>query len=60
MYYTKYPQDIERVKEIAKYLGENEVRLSNGGTLTIDRFRDLGISFGMHGGIDGIHSKYNI
>ncbi|KAF3204698.1 hypothetical protein TWF192_011275 [Orbilia oligospora] len=55
VYYTKYPQDIERVKKIAKYLGENEVRLSNGGTLTIDRFRDLGISFGMHGGIDGIH-----
>ncbi|TGJ65107.1 hypothetical protein EYR41_009105 [Orbilia oligospora] len=55
VYYTKYPQDIERVKEIAKYLGENEVKLSNGGTLTIDRFRDLGISFGMHGGIDGIH-----
>ncbi|KAK6517378.1 hypothetical protein TWF281_004034 [Arthrobotrys megalospora] len=54
-YYAKYPKDIERVKEIAKYLSENVVKLPNGGTLTLDRFRDLGISFGMHGGIDSIH-----
>ncbi|KAK6338355.1 hypothetical protein TWF730_002418 [Orbilia blumenaviensis] len=54
-YYNKYPKDIDRVKEIAKFLTENRTEFSNHGVLTVDRFRDLGIAFGMHGGIDSVH-----
>ncbi|KAF3922211.1 hypothetical protein ABW21_db0208950 [Orbilia brochopaga] len=55
VYYKKYPGDIERVKEIAKFLSECTQVLPSGGILSLDRFRGLGISFGMHGGIDSIH-----
>ncbi|KAK6535248.1 hypothetical protein TWF694_001715 [Orbilia ellipsospora] len=55
VYYKKYPKDVERVKEIAEFLSKNIVTLPSGGTLTLDRFRDLGIGFGMHGGIDSVH-----
>ncbi|EPS44111.1 hypothetical protein H072_1895 [Dactylellina haptotyla CBS 200.50] len=55
VYYNKYPKDIDRVKDIAEYLSKNTVVLPSGGTLTLDRFRDIGIMFGMHGGIDSIH-----
>lgn len=55
-YYKKYPKDIARVQEIADYLTRNTVALPSGGVLTLDRFRGLGIAFGVHGGIDSIHS----
>ncbi|KAJ9221055.1 hypothetical protein DTO271D3_1262 [Paecilomyces variotii] len=53
-YYAKYPEDAERVKEILKYLEVNDVPLPSG-RLTARRFQQLGIMFGMHGGLDSIH-----
>ncbi|KAH6910279.1 alpha/beta-hydrolase [Coprinopsis sp. MPI-PUGE-AT-0042] len=47
VYYRKYPADIQRVKEIAAYLSKTQVRLPNGGQLTVARFQQLGLSFGM-------------
>lgn len=55
VYYQKYPKDIKRVKEILAYLSKNELLLPNGGRLTPNRWLQLGIAFGMHGGIDAVH-----
>ncbi|BDD62929.1 hypothetical protein MPDQ_007877 [Monascus purpureus] len=53
-YYAKYPDDAERVKRIIKYLKENKVALSSG-FLIPERFQQLGLMFGMHGGLDAVH-----
>lgn len=55
-YYRKYPQDVARVVEICKYLKSNEVTLPDGGRLSIERFQQLGLSFGGFGGTDGVHN----
>ncbi|KAL8723487.1 MAG: hypothetical protein Q9225_000220 [Loekoesia sp. 1 TL-2023] len=54
-YYKKYPEDIQRVKNVAHYLQTEEVKLPSGGTLSIPRLRQLGIHFGFHGHIDVVH-----
>ncbi|KAH9485732.1 Proline iminopeptidase aneH [Psilocybe cubensis] len=54
-YYRKYPQDIKRIRDILAYLDSTEVILPNGGQLTPRRWQQLGINFGMHGGIDSVH-----
>ncbi|PWW74197.1 alpha/beta-hydrolase [Tuber magnatum] len=56
VYYKKYPLDVGRVKNILKYLAKEDVRVPNGGRLTPRRFLGLGLSFGGHGGIDGVHN----
>ncbi|KAE8354665.1 Alpha/Beta hydrolase protein [Aspergillus coremiiformis] len=53
-YYSKFPEDVERVKKIVQHLKENEVSVPSG-KLTPERFQQLGIVFGMHGGFDSIH-----
>ncbi|KAF9477899.1 alpha/beta-hydrolase [Pholiota conissans] len=55
VYYEKYPQDVKRVRDILTYLEANKVILPNGGRLTPCRWQQLGMSFGMHGGIDNVH-----
>jgi pimeloyl-ACP methyl ester carboxylesterase len=55
IYYEKYPQDIQRVREIMEYLEKNNVILPNGGRLTVSRWQQLGLDFGMQGGIDRVH-----
>lgn len=47
-YYSKYPEDASRVKQIYQYLQENTVSLPLG-RLTTSRIQQLGILFGMHG-----------
>lgn len=57
-FYTKYPEDVERVKTIMKYLcrfGDGKIKLPSDGNLTRRRFQQLGISLGMHGGLDSVH-----
>jgi pimeloyl-ACP methyl ester carboxylesterase len=51
-YYEKYPEDIERVKVIIKYLqryGDGTIKLPTGGDLTVRRFQQFGVKLGMHG-----------
>ncbi|KAJ7736936.1 alpha/beta-hydrolase [Mycena metata] len=55
IYYKKNPQDVKRVRDILTYLEANEVILPNGGRLSASRWLQLGIHFGMAGGIDRIH-----
>ena len=57
-YYEKFPGDVERVKAIASYLkrfGDGKIKLPSEGSLTRRRFRQLGIAFGAHGGLDLVH-----
>jgi hypothetical protein len=52
-YYAKYPEDVDRVKRIVKFLGKNgdtTVRTQGGeGYLSARRFLQVGIYFGKHG-----------
>ena len=57
-YYNKYPEDADRVKAIMSYLkrfGDGKIKLPSEGALTRRRFRQLGIMFGGHGGLDAVH-----
>lgn len=54
-YYKKYPNDVSRVKQILSYLSENTVTLPSGGRLSVERFQQLGLNFGAHGGTDSVH-----
>ncbi|OCK76179.1 proline iminopeptidase [Lepidopterella palustris CBS 459.81] len=57
-YYHKYPEDVERVKQIVGLLqkfGDSTVRLPGEGLLSARRFQQLGLLFGAHGGIDSVH-----
>ncbi|KAJ5081609.1 Proline iminopeptidase [Penicillium alfredii] len=53
-YYAKFPEDVDRVKKIMRYLAENKIALSSGW-LTPSRFQQFGILFGFHGGLDSLH-----
>lgn len=51
-YYQKYPEDIERVKTIVKYLkrfGDGVIKLPSEGHLTARRFQQIGLGLGFHG-----------
>lgn len=54
-YYRRYPEDVARVRAIAEHLRANDVRLPDGDRLTIDRFRYLGMVFGMGDGFEQVH-----
>ncbi|PNS21336.1 hypothetical protein CAC42_1115 [Sphaceloma murrayae] len=59
VYYQKYPEDVGRVKKVVGFLdgmSGGKVRLPSGGKLTGRLFLKLGLGFGMHGGIDSVHS----
>jgi pimeloyl-ACP methyl ester carboxylesterase len=56
-FYEKFPADVEDCRKIVDYLRDNEVRLPDGGTLTPARWLELGIEFGMHGGLDDVHGR---
>lgn len=55
-FYKKYPQDIVKVKTILKYLKYNKVTLPDSGNLSVERFQQLGQTFGGKGGTDNLHS----
>jgi pimeloyl-ACP methyl ester carboxylesterase len=55
LYYERYPEDIERVREIVDYLESHEVSLPGGDRLTPRRFQQLGIAFGMSNGLEQVH-----
>ncbi|KAI5292418.1 hypothetical protein KEM52_006371 [Ascosphaera acerosa] len=53
-YYAKYPGDIDRVGTIVQHLKDNDIKVPSG-IMTPERFRIMGLAFGMAGGIDRIH-----
>ena len=54
-YYERYPDDVQRVRDIVKYLTDHDVQMPAGGRLTARRFLQLGISFGMSDGFEAVH-----
>ena len=54
-YYARYPDDRDRVRRIADYIGSNEVQLPSGDRLTMRRFRHLGDVLGMSYGAEQLH-----
>ncbi|KAB5580318.1 Alpha/Beta hydrolase protein [Coniochaeta sp. 2T2.1] len=58
-YYKKFPGDVERVKKIVAHISdsdEGKIELPTGGILTAGRFLSIGIAFGMHGGLNSVHT----
>jgi pimeloyl-ACP methyl ester carboxylesterase len=55
LYYERYPRDVERIREIAAYLAEYDVRLPGGDRLSVRGFQTLGLSFGMSDGYEKLH-----
>ena len=54
-YYERYPEDRERVRELAARLDADDVRLPTGDRLTARRFRQLGNMLGMSDGAEQLH-----
>jgi len=54
-HYARYPQDVERARRIAEHLAERPLTLPNGGLLTVDGFRTLGILLGRGEGSHRLH-----
>ena len=48
-YYSKFPEDIQRMASIMRYLMGNKILLPSGAVLTPSVFRQLGLALGMHG-----------
>ncbi|WP_406176486.1 alpha/beta fold hydrolase [Streptomyces sp. NBC_00996] len=51
-HYARYPQDVERARQIAEYLLQHEPVLNSGYRLTVEAFQSLGIVLG---GSEGSH-----
>jgi len=51
-HYARYPQDVERARQIAEYLLQHEPVLPSGYRLTVEAFQSLGI---LLGGGEGSH-----
>nr|AJD23149.1 proline iminopeptidase [Onygena corvina] len=54
-YYSKFPEDEQHVRLILDHLTGNSVKFPDGAILTPERFLQLGIHFGMKGGLDLVH-----
>jgi pimeloyl-ACP methyl ester carboxylesterase len=55
LYYQRYPDDVERVREIVDVLERENITLPQGDRLTARRFQQLGLAFGMSDGFERIH-----
>lgn len=57
-YYSKFPGDIELVRNLATHIGTSPkgIDLPAGGRLTVRRLLTVGHMFGLHGGVDTVHS----
>ncbi len=54
-HYARYPQDVARAADIARYLAAHDVRLPGGAPLTVEAFQALG---GMLGSSTGSHQLH--
>ncbi len=55
LYFERYPDDVQRVRDIADYVQGHTVRLPCGDPLTPWRFQQLGMSFGASNGFEQAH-----
>jgi len=54
-YYSRYPDDVDALLNIAQLLASSKVFLPDGDQLTLERFQTIGLRLGMNSGIDQIH-----
>jgi pimeloyl-ACP methyl ester carboxylesterase len=54
-HYERYPDDVERAREIARHLSARDVRLPGGAPLTVEGFQALGRMLGMSTGSHALH-----
>ncbi len=54
-YYTRYPVDVARVRDIVEYLTNNNIAMPAGGRCTAQRFLQLGMALGMSDGFETLH-----
>jgi pimeloyl-ACP methyl ester carboxylesterase len=54
-YYRQYPDDVERVRQIAGYLSEHDVLLPDGAPLTVGMFQSIGDMLGQSTGSHQLH-----
>jgi pimeloyl-ACP methyl ester carboxylesterase len=54
-YYARYPEDVERVRELAALLGSEDVRFRDGSPLSPRRLLQIGSIFGMSYGFEKVH-----
>jgi pimeloyl-ACP methyl ester carboxylesterase len=55
LYYERYPDDVERAKEIVGHLKSHEVNLPGGGRMSPRQFQQVGLVFGMSYGFERVH-----
>jgi pimeloyl-ACP methyl ester carboxylesterase len=54
-HYERYPRDAGTARRVADYLSGREVRLPDGGLLTVEAFQSAGILLGQSGGSHALH-----
>jgi hypothetical protein len=54
-FYERYPDDVARVRRIARFLAAAPQPLPSGGTLTPRRFQMLGLMLGSAAGMENLH-----
>jgi pimeloyl-ACP methyl ester carboxylesterase len=54
-HYERYPQDVERVRRVARKLSAEPARLPGGARLTVEAFQSLGLLFGSSTGSHTLH-----
>ena len=54
-HYERYPQDADTARRVADHLASREVRLPDGGLLTVEAFQSAGILLGQSGGSHALH-----
>ncbi|MEV7401902.1 alpha/beta fold hydrolase [Streptomyces sp. NPDC091267] len=57
-YYTEYPEDEAKIRRLAAYLDDHDVRLPDGDRLTSRRLRLLGRNLGMSNGSERVHRLF--
>jgi len=55
LYFQRYPEDVERVRQIVDVLNREIVCLPQGDRLTARRFQQIGLAFGASNGFEEIH-----
>jgi len=54
-HYERYPDDAEQARRVARFLSDHEVRLPDGGLLSVQAFQSLGSLLGQSTGSHALH-----
>jgi pimeloyl-ACP methyl ester carboxylesterase len=54
-HYERYPDDVSRARDIARYLASHDVRLPDGARLTVEAFQAIGDMLGSSTGSHQLH-----